>query len=115
MFDQHTEETLHTAEQGTMYHVWTMRLSILSNEFEFKPFRKVEIKLDCGELPFAIQGVIDLQVNLWPVKGTTAFVHFIRQLMHINGTAKGFGGFIPICWVPHVFFRARGEIGFEVL
>ena len=45
---------------------------------KIKPFRKIEVALDRRELPFAADGILEHEVELWPVKCGFAFDASIR-------------------------------------
>ena len=78
MLDQRAEETLHAAQQSAVHHVRSMGLSILAHISQVKALRHVEVELDGGKLPFASQGILHFQVDLWTVKCAAPVVKIVR-------------------------------------
>ena len=66
MFDQHTKEALHAAHQRAVDHVRPVLLAIFADVGQVKAVGIVEVELDGGKLPFAPDGILDLQVDLGP-------------------------------------------------
>src|SRR5918998_6798712 len=91
-----------------------MRLAILAYVLQTEALRHIEVELDGAELPLAVEGVVDLQVDLRPVKCAAAFVYFIRDVMGFDRLSQRLGRPVPILRLPHVLLRARGKVSREV-
>ena len=60
-------------------HIGLVGLPVFANVGEIKTFCQVEVKLDGGELPFATDGVLNLQINLGPVERAATVIHLVVQ------------------------------------
>ncbi len=79
MLDQHAKESLDRTEQRPVDHKRTMFLIVVTGVLELKPLRQIEIKLDRSELPHASDGILDLDIDLRPVKRCLAFDPFVAR------------------------------------
>ena len=57
-----------------MDHDGLVRLSILTDIAELKPFRIVEVHLNGRALPGSAKGVLDLNVDFWSVEGAAPLI-----------------------------------------
>ena len=67
---------------------------------------QLEVELDGAALPFATEGVLDLDVDLGPVEGTPALVQLVRVPEVLHHTAERGLGAVPQCGLAHEALRA---------
>src|SRR5439155_161691 len=96
-----------------------MLLIIVARVFEFKSFGQIEIELYRTQLPHTTDGVLDLDVDLWPVKCGFAFDAIVRDLPFFQRTRKLVLGRDPSLIGSKIAFvfssAANGELKFNFL
>ena len=77
-----------------------MFVIVVAGVFQFKTLRQIEIKLNCAKLPYAADGVLDLDIDLRAIKRGLAFDAVVRNISLVQCARKLFFRADPI------FFRA---------
>lgn len=88
MLDQHTNEPFQGSHQGTVDHDWLMFGAVNAGITHLKPLGQIEVDLNGGALPGTSQLILDLDIDLGPVKDTLARVDLILQLLFSPGPAS---------------------------
>ncbi len=115
MLDEDSEKPLHRTQQRPVNHVGAPLLTLFVNVLQLKELRQVEVKLDCAELPFPTQGVLDLDVDLGAVECRFSLIDAIGDAGPVECLAQGLGRSLPelgrACRLGRV---PGGEVGLEV-
>jgi hypothetical protein len=77
MLDQHAEKPFQRAQQGAVDHDRLVLLAVLADVPQPEPVGEVEIDLHRGALPRPLQDVLNLDVDLRPVKDPLAGIDFV--------------------------------------
>ncbi len=96
MFNQYAQKPLQRAEQGAVDHVGAMLLAVLPDVDEVKPLGKVEVKLDGGQLPAPVEGILDLDVDLRAVEDRLALDAGIGKTPPVQGLGQRRLGPLPV-------------------
>src|SRR4030042_3717334 len=75
MLDEHPEESFQGSQDDPVNHGRPTSLPLPVHEKEIEPFRKSEITLDRGTLPFPVQRISQLHIDLGAVKGAVPFIY----------------------------------------
>ena len=95
MLEQHSEETLDGTKKRTMQHDGLMATAVGTYIFQVETLRKIEVALDCGELPLATNGIAHIDVDFWTVESGIAFFDFIDHSVPIETFTKSSGCLFP--------------------
>ena len=96
MLNQYSKESLDRAKKRTMNHNRAMWLIVFANVLKLKPFRQIEVPLHSPKLPQSANGVLDLNVNLGPVKGGFAFNSLILDRSIVKCASERNFSFRPV-------------------
>ena len=72
-----------------------MATVIASDVFQAESFRQVEVTLNGAELPLASNRITHINVDLWTVKRSVAFLHGVLHSMAIERFAQSSCCFVP--------------------
>jgi len=97
-----------------MDHVRPMLPTVRAHEGHVEALRQVEIELDGGELPRALQRVLNLKVDLRPIESALARLHLVGQTLPLHGLAQGLRSALPVRGVPDELLRPGGEVSSEL-
>src|SRR5919199_2204125 len=114
VLDEYSEKALHATQQGAVHHVRAVGPTVLADVLHVEAYRHVEVELDGGELPLASECVVDFEVDLGAVEGSTTLVYFVRDFVSLHCFLKRLGRSIPICWFAYVLFGTGGQVSLEV-
>ncbi len=96
MLGKHSEKTLHGAEEGAVYHIRPLFLAGRRDIAQIEPFWKVEVELYGGALPFTVKRILDLDVDLRPVKRPASFIHLTIKPLRLHRRIQR-----SSCGIPH--------------
>ncbi len=91
-----------------MHHVRTVLLAVLANVGHVKTLGQIEVELNRRRLPFAAQGVLDLQVNLGAIESAAAFVDFAVNAFGADGFFQRHQSLSPHPVIANRLFWAGG-------
>ena len=109
MLGEHADEALQRAKDSAVHHDGAMAFPILPDVYQFKAFRKSEIHLDGGKLPFTADGVGHLDVDFRTIEGPVALVDLIRLSFLLHGLDKRSRGALPGFVGTDAVFRPGGN------
>mmetsp|Transcript_30352 Transcript_30352/g.51992 ORF Transcript_30352/g.51992 Transcript_30352/m.51992 type:complete len:288 (-) Transcript_30352:750-1613(-) len=81
---------------------------------QLEPLREIEIALDGGALPAAADRILDLDVDLRPVEGSSALVHRILPLLSLERSDQSLGGLLPYVIAAHALGGSRAQHDFKL-
>ena len=79
VFSENGNHPLHTAKDGTVDHHGVLLLPLLVHVAQVEPHRQLEVQLDGCALVLPLEGVLQGDVDLWPVEGSIARIQFPGQ------------------------------------
>ena len=112
MLDEDPDEALQGAQDHPVQHHRPVAAAVGPDVGEVEALRQGEIALDGGALPAPVDGVLELDVDLGPVKGAFARADVIRQVLRLHGLDQGVGGQFPFGVAADGFLRPGGEFHF---
>src|SRR4030042_1447525 len=115
MFYQNADKALERTEESPVYRVRPVFLPVPADVVDVKPLGEVEVHLDGAALPFASNGVFDLDVNLGPVKNALTRINGILYLVGLQRVSQRFRREVPVSIRAHRLLRSRGEIDVPLL
>ena len=71
-----------------MQHNWPVAAVVASDVLQAKAFRQVEVALNGAELPLASDRITHIDVDLWSVERSVAFLYGILNTVAIQCFAK---------------------------
>ena len=112
MLDQSTAESFQRAKHGAVHHDHFLPITVGSDEVYIEAIRQVQVDLNGRTLPFAADGVIELDVDLRCVEYSTTLIDLIVHVPLLHGVFQRARGKSPLFIGAERFLRARGEISF---
>ena len=79
VLSKNSSHPLHTAKDCTMDHDRVLFLPLLVHVAQVEPHGELEVQLDGGALVLPLEGVLQGDVDLWPVEGSIARIQFPGQ------------------------------------
>src|SRR5215467_9811252 len=77
VLDQNAEKALHGSEERAVHHQRLMLGAVFGDVLQAEARGQVEVELHSGQLPGPTDGINQLDVYLWPVKGSLADNRFV--------------------------------------
>ena len=116
MLDEDAEKAFDGAIQRAVHHQRLMRLAVFADVFELEAARESEIELHGGELPWAADGIHQLDVDLRPVERGFVGHHFHFDVETLGGVLERVFGDLPLLGRAVVFAAQAvvpgGKLGF---
>ena len=97
VLSENSSHPLHTAKDCAMDHDRVLLLPLLVHVAQVEPHRELEVQLDGGALVLPLEGVLQGDVDLWPVEGSIARIQFPGQAGAIQRSRQ-----ICLSLVPHL-------------
>src|SRR3989338_4474647 len=110
MLNQYSNESFKRAKQCPMNHNNPMLCIIRPDIICIKPFRQLEIKLNCCKLPASSQGILDMEVDFGHVESAFPCLDFIFYALAPKRFLKRFLCCAPVFNLSHEFFRPCAEL-----
>jgi len=114
MLNQYSNESFKRAKQCPMNHNNPMLCIIRPDIICIKPFRQLEIKLNCCKLPASSQGILDMEVDFGPVESAFPCLDFIFYALAPKRFLKRFLCCVPVFNFSHEFFRPCAELNLVI-
>src|SRR5205807_8038323 len=95
VLDEDGDEALERSVDGSVDHHRPVLLVVLADVAQVESLRRVVVELDGPELPLASDAVLDVEVQLGPVKGSVARVLQPGDARLLDGRAQARLGAVP--------------------
>ncbi len=95
MLNQNAAEAFDAAEQRAVDHQWPFARVVAVNVFNVEALRQVRVNLHCAQLPVALQGIAEDQIQLGAIKCRLAFLHCVAHPHLLAGVDDGVCGVFP--------------------
>src|SRR5690554_1205639 len=89
VFNQNPHKPLQTAIDSPMNHCRSVFITILPHIAEIKALRHLEVQLNGPTLPGPSQGILQMKVYLWSIKGSISLIKLIIKTIVLNGLSQG--------------------------
>ncbi len=113
MFQQHRDETLHTAKHRVMNHHRPLAFVALVDELRIEPLRQHEIELDRAALPAAFTAVRQMKLQFRAIESALSFEHVELEARCPRCICQRLFRAIPRLIVARAHRGPRGERDFE--
>ena len=112
MLSQHSDKPFNGSKNGPVNHGRPVLGSIRPDISQVEPFRHGEIDLNGAALPASLQGIFDMKVDLWTVKGTFTRIDCEVYFLRFQRLFQSLLRIFPHLVSPDGFGRSGGKLDF---